>query len=220
MNTLDTFSIIFIFVLMVLAAIASLQFYRGRKVNVKLMENSLKIIQKIVEPKDKDYVWLGGYVGYRAYYKIQRENIDNLNITVTLIPRQSAFYYPIALLTSRMDKIYIVAYPYTKIERETHLIQEKYYHLRPHIDNEPLLQKDRVEIKKGEESIFYNALFEKKDDAEKLRKFVNGLSNPKDVKHVSLTPSTNVFYVFMRLNINTLEEDMKHIVKFVNEGLP
>jgi len=216
---MDYFSLIIIFVIMILAAVASLQFYRGRKVNVKLMENSLKIIQKIVEPKDKDYVWLGGYVGYRAYYKIQQENIDNLNITVTLVPRQSAFYYPIALVTSRMDKIYIVIYPYTKIERETHLIQEKYYHLRPHIDNEPLLQKDRVEIKKGEEGIFYNALFEKKDDVEKLRKFVNGLSNPKDVKHVSLTPSTNVFYVFMRLNINTLEEDMKHIVKFVNEEL-
>ena len=217
---MDYFSIIILFVIMVLAAVASLQFYRGRKINVKLMEESLKIIQKIIEPKDKDYVWLGGYVGYRAYYKIQRDNIENLNVTVTLVPRQSAFYYPIALITSRMDKIYVVVYPYTKIEREVHLIQEKYYHLRPHIDNEPILQKDRVEIKRGKDNIFFNTLFERIEDAEKLKRFVEGFSNPRDVKHVSLTPSTNVVYVFMKLNIDTLEKDMKNIVKFVNEELP
>ncbi len=216
---MDYFSIVFIFVLMVLAAIASLQFYRGRKMNVKLMEDSLKIVQKILQPKDKNYTWLGGYVGYRAYYKIQRDNIEEFNITVTLVPRQSAFYYPIALFTSRMDKIYIVAYPYTKIRREVHLIQEKYYHLRPHIDNEPILQKDRLEIKFDGDTIIYNTLFEKKEDVDKLKKFVRGFSNPKDVKHISLTPSTNVFYIFMRLNVENLEKDMKHIVKFINEEL-
>jgi len=216
---MDYFSIVFIFVLMVLAAIASLQFYRGRKMNVKLMEDSLKIVQKILQPKDKNYTWLGGYVGYRAYYKIQRDNIEEFNITVTLVPRQSAFYYPIALFTSRMDKIYIVAYPYAKIRREAHLIQEKYYHLRPHIDNEPILQKDRLEIKFDGDTIIYNTLFEKKEDVDKLKKFVGGLSNPKDVKHISLTPSTNVFYIFMRLNVENLEKDMKHIVKFINEEL-
>jgi len=216
---MDYFSIVFIFVLMVLAAIASMQFYRGRKMNVKLMEDSLAIIQRVIQPKDKNYTWLGGYVGYRAYYKVQKDNIEELNITVTLVPRQSAFYYPIALITSRMDKIYVVAYPYTKIEREAHLIQEKYYHLRPHIDNEPILQKDRVIVKANGEEVHFNTLFEKIGDVKKLRKFVEGLSNPKEVKHVSLTPSTNVFYVFMRLNIDTLEKDMDHIVRFINEEL-
>ncbi len=216
---MDYFTIVFIFFLMILAAVASMQFYRGRKKNVQLMEDSLRIIQDILKPKEKNYTWLGGYVGYRAYYKVEKENIEEMDVTVTLVPRQSAFYYPIAIFTSRMDKIYVVTYPYTKIEREVHLIQEKYYHLRPHIDNEPILKKGQVEIDVNGEKVVYNTLFEKSEDMEKLKKFVEGLSNPKDVKHVSLTPSTNVFYVFMRLNVDTLEKDMQHIVKFVNEEL-
>ena len=216
---MDYFTIVFIFFLMLLAAVASIQFYRGRKKNVQLMEDSLRIILDIIKPKDKNYIWLGGYVGYRAYYKVERDNIGELDVTVTLVPRQSAFYYPIAIFTSRIDKIYVVTYPYTKIKREAHFIQEKYYHLRPHIDNEPILKKDRVEINVNGESVPYNTLFEKREDVEKLRKFIEGLANPRDVKHVSLTPSTNVFYVFMRLNLDTLERDMQHIVKFVNEEL-
>jgi len=215
---MEIFSIL-IFVIMILATIASLQFYRGRKVNMKLMETSLNILPQFLNPKDRNYIWLGGYIGYKAYYKIQEKNIKEVNVTVTLIPRQSAFYYPIALLTSRMDKIYVVIYPYAKIRREVHLIQERYYRLKPHIDNEPLLQKDRIEVKKGAEKVIYHTLFERKEDAYKLKKFVEGLSNPKEVKHVALTPSTNVFYVFMKLNIDSLEKDLKHIVRFVNEEI-
>lgn len=48
---------------------------------------------------------------------------------------------------------------------------------------------------------------------------VDSLSNPRDVKHVLLTPSTNVVYVFMKLNVDTLDKDVRRIVKFVNEEI-
>ncbi len=212
-------SIIIIFVIMILAAAASMQFYRGRKKNVKLMEDSIAAVTNIVTPEEKEFVWLGGYVGYRAYYKIKKDNIEEIDFTVTLVPRQSIFYYPIALLTTRHDRIYIVVYPLSKISREAHLIQEGYYHLSPHIENEPVLKKEDVIIGNEENGSVYKALYERRADAEKLKKFVIGLSNFRNVKHVSLTPSTNVFYVFMKLDVETLENDMKHIVKFVNEEL-
>ncbi len=217
---MDTYtSMVLIFIIMILAAVASMQFYRGRKRNIALMEKSIKVITKITDPKEKNFTWLGGYVGYRAYFKVQKDNIEEFDFTVTLVPRQSAFYYPVAKMTTRHDRIYIVIYPYTKIRREAHLIQEGYYHLAPRIENEPILRKDEVYVERKNERIKFKALFERREDLDKLRKLVSSLSNPRDVKHVSLTPSTNVVYVFMKLNVDTLEEDVNRIVKFVNEEI-
>ncbi|ASJ13854.1 hypothetical protein [Thermococcus radiotolerans] len=201
--------------IMVLAALTSIQFYKGRKLNLQLMDFYLRKIEEVVKPEDKDYVWLGGYIGFRASYKINRDNIRKFEYTLTLLPRHSLLYFPIALLTSRHDKLYFVVKPFAQIKREAHLIQKGYYRLKPDIENEPLLQKETIEIA-GKK---YEALYEKKRDVEKLRELVGGLSKPHNVKHVSLTPKTNVFYVLMKPEPDTIEDDIERIVRFVNEKL-
>lgn len=201
--------------LMILAGAASYQFYKGRKLNLQLMDYYLRAIEEVVKPKDKDYVWLGGYIGFRAQYKIERDNLRKFEYTLTLLPRHSLLYFPISLLTSRHDKLFIVARPYSTIKREAHIIQKGYYRLRPNIENEPLLQRDEVEVN-GKR---YELLFEKRRDAELLREFLAGFQKVANVKHVSLTPSTNVFYVFMKPDIDTIRGDVEHVVNFVNEKL-
>lgn len=205
----------FLIVIMVLAGVASIQFFKGRKLNLMLMQHYLKAIEDIIKPKDKDYVWLGGYIGFRAHYKVSEGNIDKFEYTLTLLPRQSIFYMPISKLISRHDKLYIVVRPYSQIKREAHLIQKRYYRIKPKIEEEELLQKDFIEIE-GKE---YEALFEKRRDVELLREFLQGFSKPENVKHVSLTPKTNVFYILMKPELDTIEEDIRHIVRFVNEKL-
>jgi len=205
----------FLIVIMVLAGVASIQFFKGRKLNLMLMQHYLKAIEDIIKPKDKDYVWLGGYIGFRAHYKVSEGNIDKFEYTLTLLPRQSIFYMPISKLISRHDKLYIVVRPYSQIKREAHLIQKRYYRIKPKIEEEELLQRDFIEIE-GKE---YEALFEKRRDVELLREFLQGFSKPENVKHVSLTPKTNVFYILMKPEPDTIEEDIRHIVRFVNEKL-
>ncbi|WP_297066097.1 hypothetical protein, partial [Thermococcus sp.] len=183
-----------LFALMVVAALTSIQFYKGRKLNIQLMQHYLRSIEEVVKPEDKDYVWLGGYIGFRANYKINRENIKKFEYTLTLLPRQSLLYFPIALLTSRHDKIYFVIRPFSQIKREAHLIQKGYYRLKPNIENEDFLQREEINI--GGKK--YEALFEKRRDVEKLKSLVESLSKPQNVKHVALTPKTNVFYVLMK----------------------
>jgi len=204
-----------LFALMVVAALTSIQFYKGRKLNLQLMEHYLRSIEEVVKPEDRDYVWLGGYVGFRAVYKVNRGNIGKFEYTLTLLPRHSLLYFPIALLTSRHDKIYFVIRPLTEIKREAHLIQKGYYRLRPNIENEDFLQRETVEIAGRE----YEALYEKKRDVTKLKELVESLSKPHNVKHVSLTPKTNVFYVLMKPEPDTIERDVEKLVRFVNEKL-
>ena len=201
--------------IMVMAALASIQFYKGRKLNLQLMYHYLETIEEVVKPEDKDYVWLGGYIGFKANYKINRDNIRKFEYTLTLLPRQSLFYFPIALLTSRHDKLYFVVRPFAQIKREAHLIQKGYYRLKPDIENEPLLQRETVEVAGRQ----YEALFEKRRDIENLKAFVESLPKPENVKHVSLTPKTNVFYVFLKPEPDTIREVTEKIVRFVNEKI-
>ncbi|WP_175058880.1 hypothetical protein [Thermococcus sp. 2319x1] len=201
--------------IMALGAIATLQFYKGRKLNLTIMDYYLRTIEGVVKPKDKDYVWIGGYVGFRAFYKVNEGNIDKFEYTLTLLPRQSILYFPISKLINRHDKIYFVVKPYAAIRREAHLIQKGYYRLKPKIEDEELLQREIVEVN-GKQ---YEALFEKRRDVEMLKEFLQGFSKVENVKHISLTPKTNVLYVFMKPEIETIEQDVRHIVRFVNESV-
>ncbi|AHF79753.1 hypothetical protein [Thermococcus paralvinellae] len=202
-------------VIMILAGVASIQFFKGRKLNLMLMQHYLRAIEDIIKPKDKEYIWLGGYIGFRAHYKVNEGNIDKFEYTLTLLPRQSIFYMPISKLISRHDKLYIVIKPYSQIKREAHLIQKRYYRIKPKIEDEDLLQRHFIEVN-GKQ---YEALFEKRRDVELLREFLQGFSKPENVKHISLTPKTNVFYILMKPEPETIQDDIKHIVRFVNEKL-
>ncbi|HDZ36187.1 MAG TPA: hypothetical protein ENH81_04670 [Thermococcus sp.] len=210
MDNQTLFAIVF-----VLAGISVIQYYRGRKLNLLLMEHYIKTVKDVVKPEDENYTWLGGYIGFRAEYKVNRDNIRKFEYTLTLLPRHSILYFPISLFTSRHDKLYFVVKPFAQIKREAHLIQKGYYRLKPDIENEDLLQKETVEIA-GKE---YEALYEKKRDVENLKEFIESLSNPHNVKHVSLTPKTNVFYVLMKPEPDTLGEDVEKLVRFVNERI-
>jgi len=202
-------------IIFVLAGISVIQYYRGRKLNLLLMEHYIRAVKEIVKPEDENYTWLGGYIGFRAEYKVNRDNIRKFEYTLTLLPRHSILYFPISLLTSRHDKLYFVIRPFVEIRREAHLIQKGYYRLKPDIENEPLLQKETIEIA-GKE---YEALFEKKRDIENLRELVENLSKPHNVKHLSLTPKTNVFYVLMKPEPDTIGEDVEKLVRFANEKI-
>ena len=205
----------FILAVMVLAAISSIQFFKGRQLNLRIMQHYLRSIEDIVKPEDKEYVWLGGYIGFRAYYKVNRDNIKKFEYTLTLLPRQSILYFPIALITSRHDKLYIVVRPFNDIKHEAHLIQKGYYRMKPKIENEDFLKKETIEIA-GKK---YEALYEKRRDVELLKYLIESMSKPQNVKHVSLTPSTNVFYIQMKPEPDTISEDVARIIRFVNERL-
>ncbi|ASJ03756.1 hypothetical protein A3L09_06905 [Thermococcus profundus] len=204
-----------IWAIMILAAVTSIQFYKGRKWNLQLMQHYLRSVEDVVKPEDKDYVWLGGYIGFRANYKINRDNIRRFEYTLTLLPRHSILYFPISLVTSRHDKLYVVVRPFAQIKREAHLIQKGYYRLKPNIENEPLLQSEEIEIAGRK----YEALFEKRRDLENLKALVESMPRPHNIKHVALTPKTNVFYVQMKPEPDTIKEDIEKIVRFANEKL-
>lgn len=45
-----------ILALMVLAAVSSIQFFKGRKLNLALMQHYLRSIEDVVKPENKEYI--------------------------------------------------------------------------------------------------------------------------------------------------------------------
>jgi len=193
-----------ILLLVILAFMSVLQFYKGRKLNLMLMRHYLREIEDVIKPVDKEYMWLGGYVGYRAKYKSDLE----VETTLTLLPRQSLLYFPIALVTSRHDKLYLVFR--SGSAGSAHIIQKGCFRIKPRIENEELMNIDYVSI----DGVEFEVLFDNRRLADRLLELVKMLPKPRNVKQVSVTPST--FYVFMRPEPENVKEYIKTIYRYMH----
>jgi len=190
--------------LVVLALVAVAQFIRGRKINLLLISFTADRMEKIIKPKDKIYQWIGLYVGYRAIYKLLKNSLDRVEVTVTLLPRQSLLYYPISLLTSRFDRIFLV-FCYNKIlSREAHIVRKGYYRRRIEkvIKNASRMRIDRISIK----GVQYYLVYEDANAVNKLLTLAKDLSDPSIVNHLAIVPKNKALYIAARIKVQSFEE--------------
>ena len=60
---MDPFVTLFVIVI-ILAGVSVVWFYKKRKVNLMILEKSIRILEKVYQPYDKKYTVIGIYVGY------------------------------------------------------------------------------------------------------------------------------------------------------------
>ena len=144
------------------------------------------------------------YVGYRAVFKLLFKTLDRAEVTVTLLPRQSFFYYPISLLTLRFDRIYIVYWFNRDFIGEAHIVRKGYYRLgvRRAIKNYNKLRSSETRIKNIEFRMIYN----NPSFARKLVRFIESLQEPGIVNHVAIVPENKTIYIAAKLKPQWLED--------------
>ncbi len=188
-----------------LAAIAVLQFFRGRKHNLILIKLAAETLEKVLEPVDKIYRIVGIYVGFQAVYWIHKKNLDHAEATVLLLPRYSAFYFPISKVLNRFDKIYITFWFSRKaIFNEIHIIQERAYRrsLRSVLRNYNKLSFSETIIKGVRFIIAKNG----DSGLNRIIRFLEALRDPSQVMHIALVPENNSLYLFAKLDVDHLSE--------------
>jgi effector-binding domain-containing protein len=195
-------------ILLLLAAVSVIQFFRGRKLNLELVKFYSAKSVEVFKPEDKIFTWLGGYIGFRAKFDLQ--DGMKLEYTLTLLPRHSLMYFPVSLITNRHDKLYLV-FRLRNLDGEAHLIKRGYYRIKPKIENEIALRKEVVKIGNYD----YEILYDKKDYADWIVNFIQGFSKIRNVKHISLTPSTKVLYILMKPEPETIERDFRYIYDYI-----
>ncbi len=206
---------LFIFIALI-AGLSTLQFYRGRKQNLKILEHSIRVLERSFKPKDKNYTVIGIYIGYDATYKVIHDMIKNIKAVVLLLPRQSLLYMPIAKLTSRFDKVFLII-NYKKDKNfpgEAHLVKKRYYRLgiKRTIKGIEKMRIERISIGTNK----YYLVYTHRSLVEKLINFAKQLEDPSIINHLAIIPKNKRLYLAAKLVPDQLEELAK---KFYKLGL-
>ncbi len=93
--------------IVLLAGVASLGFFWGRKKNLSLARRISKITEEFLKPVDQTYIWIGGEIGYKASYILKDSFTKKCRTMLNLLPRQSPFWIPVSLLLTRYDRFFM-----------------------------------------------------------------------------------------------------------------
>jgi len=193
-----------------LGGIASLQFYKGRRINTDIMIHYIRKFEENLKLRDKNYTYLGGYVGFKAKYDLADKNIKEMNLVLTLIPRQSLFWLPISYPVKRGDRLYIMLYPKFRIRRDAHIVQNFYYLFGPNISERNELTKENATLSNYKN--FYT-LYKNKEDYERLKKLVEETFDPKRVRHIALNRENNSLFVLLKPDLNKTPTELKKLIE-------
>ena len=202
----------FFIIIFIIAALAVLQFFKGRKINLLLIEFTARKFEEILKPKDKEYQWIGLYVGYKARFNILYKSLRKVEAVVTLIPRQSLLYFPIAMVTSRFDKLYLFFRYNRPFDGEAHVIRKYYYRLglRRVIKGIERMKVEDIKINGKTFHLVYN-------DAklvEKLVRLIREMSKPHIINHIAIVPANNSIFLSAKLTPKTFEELLSKVYRF------
>jgi len=209
-NTYDIFLIAF-----VIAVVAVLQFFRGRKLNLILIEYTARAFENILKPRDKEYQWIGLYVGYKARFLTPYKSLAKIEAVVTLMPRHSLFYLPIAFLTSRFDRLFMFFRYNKRFVSEAHIVRKHYYRLGPQrvIRGIERMAFEDIEIK----GKTYHLIYNDSGLARMLVNIVKDLSNPHIINHIAIVPSNNSLYVAAKITPDTFEELLRKMYRLARD---
>lgn len=188
--------------LIIFAIVITVMYFLGRRKNLVLIREYAQAMEKILKPTSQQYTWLGGYIGFKAEYKVKQEIVGKVKPTLHMMPRLSLLYYPVAKLTMRHDKLYIVMETSRNIDGEAHLIQKGYYRLGPSIKNIEKFHKRYTNL--GD--IEFEMLYQDGKGESRLLSLAQGFTNvdSKRIKHLSFTSSTNVIYALVDPSLELL----------------
>ena len=194
-------------VLIVVALVVAAGYFLGRRKNVLLMKLYADAIEGAVNSSDQQYTWVGGYIGFKADYKVKSQLVKKVKATLHLLPRLSLLYYPFALLTMRHDKLYVIVEVAKSLAGEAHLIKKGHYRfLPPGIDDVERLRRSEVTL--GDTK--FELLSEDAKGERQLLSWAQGLKvDFNKVKHLSFTASTNVMYAFVEPDTDVIPALLK-----------
>ncbi len=183
-------------VVILVAILTTATYFMGRKHNVLLMRVYANALEEALRPVDQTYTWVGGYVGFKADYKVKDDSFKAVKATLHLMPRVSLMYYPVARFTMRHDKLYLVFESKQSIPGEGHLIKKgQYRFVPPGIENEEQFRQRDVTLG----GVEYRLLYLDSRGEKALLRWADALKIPDHslVKHLSFTSSTNVVYAYV-----------------------
>jgi hypothetical protein len=182
-----------VFVAMIVAAgVLMLGYLRGRKVNLALVKAISQELETALRPKDQTYTWLGGLLGFRAEYT-GSPHAPRVEATLTLAPRHSLLYLPVARLVTGGDRLFVVSYPTKSIRDEAHVVAQAYRRRLGRLAGEERWHRETVDTG----SARFEVLGPNPALVASLRDWIRSLPQAARLKHVALVPGAGTLYLYL-----------------------
>ncbi|MFW5991657.1 MAG: hypothetical protein ACOCQN_00515 [Halanaerobiaceae bacterium] len=176
-----------IVILALLAGLVTLQYWRGRKLNLAFIRGISNELEKVIKPLDGEYTWIGGYVGVIAQYTINSDKYNEIQTTISLLPRHSLLYFPISFIMGRRDRVYFMIKPRKKIKYDFHLKTGKRADTPGNVSN---FKKDEAVINDTELKYWYND----REVVPLLTQITSKMKDPSNLKHLTVNREENAYY--------------------------
>ncbi len=186
------------YLFLAVSILLSLGYVWGKRRNTKIHLSTFNAIVGFLRPKDQTFTNIGGLTGYHANI-IPHKNkvIRRIDLTLTLLARQSWLYLPFSLLTKHTDRLYATLLFGKKIKpafEEGHLVEERFGKTgsgnivgREGFNSEPLRWGDKDFLLYTKDEILNRA----------FKELVEEVKDPLTVKHLAIIPGEGKAYFFM-----------------------
>ncbi len=201
----------YIYILLVLAVITTLGYFRGRKKNRWISGWIGRESEAALHPGETKYTNIGGTIGYNFTYTLSSP-LKEAKGTFTLLPRQSLLYLPFSMIIARYDRYYLHLYASKKLLGEAHVVREDYFsRMRTSIAGIESLNRE-VLVHKNRRYILVS---DSPKTAEPAKKFLASLENSDTLLHFCAYAETKVFFVYMKPRQGEVERVLKTVMKAV-----
>ena len=159
----------FFWILVAVAAAATLVYFRGSRRNRAIMKRVSAVLESVFAPEENVYERIGGLIGFNGRYTCPGP-FRSVKITCTLKPRHSLFFLPVSALLGVADRLYLTLESREPVIGECHLIERGYYRGRcPTIEGEGEFEKETIDWE-GTAYMRLSAGLESKEALERLRR--------------------------------------------------
>ncbi len=198
-----------------LSIVIAALYYVGYKRNIRAIEAVSKSLENSLKPRDKEYTWLGGALGFTGNYSI--DGFQKVMASVFMLPRQSVLYFPFSYITTGYDRLEVLFFLKEKVWNEVHVIRKvKPSYRMPKIFNADVLKAEKVVIGGCPFILMFR---NKTGDVDMILSLARDLE-PLGIMHIALTPEKRVLYVKLKIrpkSMEAVERAMKHCVSHAFE---
>lgn len=159
-------------------------------------------MEEALQPVNKNYTWIGGYVGVVAEYDLKHEIYEKVKGTISLLPHHSLLYFPISLLLGRRDRVYILIYPKRKLKGKAHIAIGKIK------DISKVSFKDEIELK----GVVVERRYDSKEEIDFLTKIMSQLEDPSSVELLAANVEENAYYARLRIGRGDISELLRRFI--------
>ncbi len=181
-----------------LTIVLTLGYSWGRRWNRRVLVNALDPLLEVFKARDQQFTNIGGQTGFHATIVPGNiRTVRKVDITITLLPRQSWLYLPFSLLVRRFDRMQMT-FEFNKrgkrIREEAHLIEARFSKTMGNsIENAESL--DREELRWGERAFLLYSSSER--SRAWMHRLMDDLSEPGTLRHAALVPHRERAYLFI-----------------------